>query len=229
MPGFTTKYRLPYLLNSEGLYLIAKTTMDLATRLEAIMTTGELKGAPGAPGPAGPEGPAGPAGGPAGPAGPAGPEGPAGPVFEPNTASAVRTTGQSIPNLAITMVTWESADWDTKPGGVAQYSATGLTVRQAGLYRIEAIWPWPDKNTGDRALYVYKNGTATANVIDAEADSAKGGDHVTRLSGTFKFAAGDVIRIGVFQGSGAAMLGGASMYGGLRGRLTLTYVRATPA
>ena len=127
------------------------------------------------------------------------------------------------------MVTWESADWDSKPGGVAMYSSTGLTVRQAGLYELEVIWPWPDKNTGDRAVYVYKNGTATANIIDAEADSAKGGDNVTRLSGTFKFAANDVIRIGVFQGSGAALLGGASMYGGLRGRLTLTYVRATPA
>jgi hypothetical protein len=49
---------------------------------------------------------------------------------------------------------------------------------------------------------------------------------VTRLSGTFKFNAGDVIRAGVFQGSGGYLIGGQNLYGGLRGRLTATFVRA---
>lgn len=233
MPGFTTKYRLPYLLNSEGLYLIAKTTMDLATRLEAIMTTGELKGAPGATGAPGPQGPPGPAGGPQGPPGPPGPPGPAGPAYEPSSVQAARTTAQLIPNNGYTAVTFQTSAWDTKPGGVAQYSTTGVTIRAAGLYLVKATWPWAENSTGLRDICITKNGTDPATTsIASDPQTAKAWEQVHNLTEIVALKANDVLRLMAWQTSGTSLNGGigsiAAVRGAVRGHLTVTYLRAIP-
>lgn len=97
MPGYTTKFRLPYLLTTEGIYLIADTTKKLAERLDAIMTSGELKGDTGPAGARGPEGPAG-ATGPRGVAGPKGDTGAAGPAGPEGTAGAQGPKGDTGPS-----------------------------------------------------------------------------------------------------------------------------------
>jgi hypothetical protein len=107
MPGYTVKYRLPYMLDTEGLWTIAQVTRSLADRLDAVMSSGELKGAPGTPGvqgatgPAGPQGPTGATGatgaaGPAGPTGPAGPQGERGATGPAGPAGPQGEDGQGI-------------------------------------------------------------------------------------------------------------------------------------
>lgn len=78
MPGQTPVWQLPYLLNTDGIYLLANVTKALADRLDAIIRSGELRGATGATGPQGPVGPTGPTG-PTGATGPKGDKGDPGP------------------------------------------------------------------------------------------------------------------------------------------------------
>lgn len=73
MPGYTPRFKIPYPLDGDPIYLGASQMKALATRVDETM--GAVEG--GATGPRGPAGPAGPRG-PEGPRGPAGPEGPRG-------------------------------------------------------------------------------------------------------------------------------------------------------
>ncbi|WP_330182827.1 hypothetical protein OHB26_03690 [Nocardia sp. NBC_01503] len=146
----------------------------------------------------------------------------------PPSASAVRTSALSANNSADTLVTWQSAEWDTAPGGQAQYSTAGLTCRVAGLYLIEAVWTWAGNATGRRALKITKNNTGAAGSILARADNANSWDNIVMASGVKRLAVNDVLRLLVTQDSGGALTGGQTMFADVRGRLTMTYVRAVP-
>lgn len=49
MPGFTSKLRLPYLLNSEPIHKLAETTNALAERIDALFQAGMEPGLPAEP------------------------------------------------------------------------------------------------------------------------------------------------------------------------------------
>ncbi|WP_194820533.1 hypothetical protein [Nocardia sp. XZ_19_385] len=146
----------------------------------------------------------------------------------PPTASAVRTSGMNATNATDTLVTWQAAEWDSAPGGQAQYSTAGLTCRVAGLYLIEAVWTWAANGTGRRALKITKNSTASAGSILARAENANSWDNVVMASGVRRLAVNDVVRLLVTQDSGGTLSGGQTMFADVRGRLTMTYVRAIP-
>ena len=108
MPGYTTRFALPYLLDTDQVNKIGLNTRQLAQRLDDLINAGEFNGAPGPAGPAGPPGPTGPAGatgatGPAGatgapgPAGPAGPKGDTGPAGPPGSQGPAGPTGPTGP------------------------------------------------------------------------------------------------------------------------------------
>ncbi len=144
----------------------------------------------------------------------------------PPSVSAVRTTAMNINNGVDTTVTWQTAEWDTRPGGQAQYSTNGLTCRVAGLYLIEAVWTWAANTNGRRAVKITKN-AGSAGAVLARADNANAWDNITTCTGTRRLAAGDELRLLVTQDSGAVLTGGQAMFD-LRGRLTMTYLRAAP-
>ncbi|MBF6483838.1 hypothetical protein IU431_06660 [Nocardia otitidiscaviarum] len=146
----------------------------------------------------------------------------------PPTASAIRTAGLSVNNSADTVVSWQAAEWDSQPGGQAQYSTTGLTCRVAGLYLIEAVWTWAGNSNGRRSLKVTKNSTASSGAILADAESANAWDNIGMASGVRRLAVGDVLRLIVAQDSGGTLTGGQTMFADVRGRLTMTYQRAVP-
>lgn len=143
----------------------------------------------------------------------------------PPSVSAVRTSTMNANNATDTLVTWQLAEWDTQPGGQAQYSTAGLTCRVAGLYLIEGLWTWAGNANGRRAMKLTKNSTASSGAILAGAENANAWDNIVRVSGQKRLIAGDIIRMLVTQDSGGVLGGGQTMFADVRGRLTMTYLR----
>lgn len=144
---------------------------------------------------------------------------------DPPSVQAIRTSTQSIPNMAITFVQFQAAEHDSKPGGVPQFVVGGdVTCREDGLYLIDATWPWPTINAGAlRTMYVYKNGSAAADIIAIDFRPATGGDTINNATFKKRLAYGDVLRMAVFQDTGVAQPSGI-LYG-TNALLGLTYLR----
>lgn len=195
MPGTTPIKGLPYPTETDPIYQGAAKVKELALAVEAALVS----------------------------AGQAPPTGV--PLV---AASAIRTTMQSIPNAALTLMTWQTGQWDARPSGAAaQYSSAGLTARVKGLYAVQMTWPWAytASSAGDRVVYLYKNQTEAANVEDIDGRRARNvGDNVNRISTQIYLSPGDLLRIGVYQDSGAALGGGGPVIGNVRGRLSWTYL-----
>lgn len=151
------------------------------------------------------------------------------PASSQPAAAVSRSSAVSVANGADTVVSWNATDWDTLPGGLAQASATGLTVRAAGLYLVEVMWPWAGNANGRRAVKVTLNNTGSAGTVLARAEGANSWDNISQLSGVLNLANGSVLRLLVTQDSGGALNGGGTMWGGaVRGRFKLTYIRPAP-
>lgn len=196
MPGYSPIHNLPYPLEGDPIYKGASVIKALALALDTALTS----------------------------AGQASPTGV--PLI---AANCLRTSHQSIPNGAITMVTWQSGQWDARPSGAsAQYSTSGLTARIKGLYQLEIAfaWDYTTSTTGDRVAYLYKNGTTNANIEELDGRRARviPGEHVNRISTQIYLVPGDLLRLGVYQSSGAALGGGGAVIGNTRGRMAWTYL-----
>jgi hypothetical protein len=118
----------------------------------------------------------------------------------------VRTTGQSIPNLAETLITWQSATY--QKGGTFWVVGTPsrLTAPIDGVYSIKygSRWEGTSPGTGARSSFVKKNGLTT---IDADDKVSPGPAWFTsnKLATEIDMAAGDYIEISAYQGNGAAL------------------------
>lgn len=151
------------------------------------------------------------------------------PTSDRPAAAVSRSSAVSIGNVADTLVSWNTTDWDTMPGGQAQASATGLTVRAPGLYLVEAMWPWAGNANGRRAVKITLNNTSSAGTVLARAEPANAWDNISQISGVLNLAAGNVLRLLVTQDSGGALNGGGTMWGGaVRGRFKMTWLRPAP-
>jgi hypothetical protein len=147
---------------------------------------------------------------------------------EPPSASLlVATGGVSITSGTITPITWASADYDVfPPASSAAFASGRWNCRVAGIHQIEVSWPWLTSGTGNRSMYLYKNGTATGNIIDVDGGRvANGLDITNRISCQIKLIAGDWLTVGVYQNSGGTQLAGQNSYGGMRGRFSATWLR----
>lgn len=146
-------------------------------------------------------------------------------LMDPPSVQAIRTSVQGIPNAAITFVQWQAVEHDSKPGGLDQWVLGGdVTVRKAGVYLIDATWPWASSSAGFlRTMYIYKNGSAAANIIAVDVRPASGGDTINNVIIKKRLAVGDVLRIAVFQDTGAVSNSGI-LYG-TNALLGLTYLR----
>jgi len=120
-------------------------------------------------------------------------------------AKVVRTANQLIPNVTVTPIEWTAEAYDL-PAGSNQHdnvtNNTRLTCPEAGLYLIGARVLWILSATGERHLYLRKNGLGIYLDLDIRAAPAGyGGEVVTED----RLVVGDYIEALVFQGSGAAL------------------------
>lgn len=96
-------------------------------------------------------------------------------------------------------ISWTSAPTDTG----AYWSAgapTRLTIAQTGRYMIRGAITWDTNGTGERYIYIYKNGSDVPAADQRPAVS--GGNTITASQITLQLAAGDYIEISGYQNSG---------------------------
>jgi hypothetical protein len=114
------------------------------------------------------------------------------------------TANQSISNNTITTATG-SFEFDTTGTGMSS-TANGITIPTTGVYLLAWSYWWNNNTTGSRLLYL-GNGSNSG----MEEFYSSPGQSYTLMTGTLlkSLTAGNVIYMGVFQKSGAALAGGA--------------------
>ncbi|TBD04217.1 hypothetical protein ELH21_07290 [Rhizobium leguminosarum] len=119
--------------------------------------------------------------------------------------SVYRSSTQSIPNNASTVVDWTSEEFD----GASMHSTSSNTdtifAQEAGWYRIEAEVTFASNGTGLRSLSITIGGVARARLYDSQPGSSVN-DTTCRLSGLVYIS--DItggIKLQAYQNSGGAL------------------------
>lgn len=110
---------------------------------------------------------------------------------------------QSIPNNTPTVVTYDSAVFDTNTMWSGA-NPSRITFQTAGLYVFGSRWDWAFNVTGLRnAYWAYTNLAAvTTTLIDAHRDATGSGVNRMNLPYQWYFQAGEYIALEVEQSSG---------------------------
>jgi hypothetical protein len=166
-------------------------------------------------GPAGPKGDPGPAGGPSnGPAGGA----LGGSYPNPTLADAAVTTAKfaTLPAVVvkkptaqaigagITLLTFDTEEFDTANMFNPAVSSTKLTAPVGGIYEVSATTEWSSNVTGRRLLRINRNAEPASIATDSVQATSVGNTSQT-VSRLTRLAAGDSITIDGSQTSGVAL------------------------
>ncbi len=121
-----------------------------------------------------------------------------------NTRStrARRTTNLSLTSGSVTVVSFDTEDWDNSamfPG-----SSSVIILPVAGLWGFTAAGAFASNGTGLRRLLVDVNGGGTYPTIDSRP-AVSGDNTAVTLSGSHVAAAGDALQLFAHQTSGGAL------------------------
>lgn len=132
------------------------------------------------------------------------------------------TAGQSINNTTDTLVSWGF----TYTSGTWTSDATSITIPEDGIYHVTFSWQWANNATGIRAAHMTVNSTVvtTGSRYASTLSIVSNNEAVHNFGEPSTYTAGDILRIYVFQSSGAALSGGGPYFGDIRGRWTVTKV-----
>lgn len=125
-------------------------------------------------------------------------------------ATVNRAAGQSINNVTVTVVSWDTEREDL-PGWFAAGNPTYIQPTEAGIYAVTVQACWADNSTANRSVHLQLNGTVTgafaadgavlAGNVEATArfEQAQGMHWIGRL------AANDKLSVWAYQSTGAAL------------------------
>lgn len=132
------------------------------------------------------------------------------------------TAGQSINNTTDTLVSWGF----TYTTGIWTSDATSITIPEDGIYHTTFSWQWANNATGIRAAHMTVNSTSVVagSRYTCTVPITTANETVHAFSEPSTYLAGDILRMYVFQSSGAALSGGGPYFGDIRGRWTVTKV-----
>ncbi len=201
MPAQTPIYQLPYPISTDPVSQGDQQIAALAQRIETVFHDLEI------PPPTGAD------------------------PTPPAVCKLVRTSAQTVANATDVPVTWQSAAWDSQPGGQPQYSTTGFVCRKAGIYRVTAFWPWSGNSAvGRRNMKLTVNATAPSAAIMADVMNATTWENVLSVTDDVVLAVGDTVRMIVAQDSGGSLTGGkgSNTATALTGSMSFTWLRAAP-
>lgn len=117
-------------------------------------------------------------------------------------ARAYRTTNQAITNTTLTALAPDTEDFDTDNYWVSG-SASRFTIPHDGKYTVGCTVLWDTSTTGNRAVYVVKNGTTGTRLAGEQMAATNGGS--LNLATTLNLLAGDFIEFYVLQNSGGSV------------------------
>lgn len=133
-------------------------------------------------------------------------------------AHAARTSDAAIATGSVTDLSWTGAD--TTLAGITVATNTVFTVPRAGRYQVTYGLVWATSGAGARNTWVEKNGTTR--VIEADLGGSSAGGVTTGGSRVLDLAAGDTLKVRVFQNSGGTLAITGS--GGIPMWLTIDYL-----
>jgi hypothetical protein len=116
------------------------------------------------------------------------------------------TSSQSINNSTDTAVSWNGELLDNDAAHDNAVNPSRYTVKTAGYFRVDATIEWAGNSTGNRFLFVRKNGVAT-NYLFNNQSTVSAFDWSQNTSGVLpvSFAVNDYIEVFVSQTSGGAL------------------------
>jgi len=114
------------------------------------------------------------------------------------SAKVTKTSDQSIPQNTLTMVTWDSEEYDTDDMHDNVTNNSRITFKTAGKYSILVQSEWGINSTGFRFMDIMKNGVDSIARVRDQADNAS--EHNIAFVG--EFAVNDYIELQVFQDTG---------------------------
>jgi len=128
------------------------------------------------------------------------------------TAKAYNSGTQSINDTTWTSVLFDTDEWDTSAIHNPSSNTDRFTVPIAGYYLVMGAVEWANNTTGFRSMRITLNGTQVSEQYRINLAAIK---HNMNHSWVVKCtAASDIIRLQVYQNSGAGLnIGNASTYG----------------
>ncbi|MFW0784501.1 hypothetical protein AAFP35_08250 [Gordonia sp. CPCC 206044] len=137
-----------------------------------------------------------------------------------------RTAAQAVATGTDTMVYFTSTAWafgGTARGGL---STAGLEIGEAGIYMVEAVWPWATNSVNRRNIKITLNNANINSTIAQQDVLATPWDNVSRVTTIVPLAAGDILYVFVAQDCGSNLNGGLALKGLEEGRLVATRISA---
>lgn len=122
-------------------------------------------------------------------------------AVKPPACAVTRSTAQSIPNSAITYITFDTELVDTT-GSMFTASSTTITVPETGIYMVSGYSGLAINATGYRRLLLDQNGSFV--VIDQRTAVTGDNTHMT-INTLLVCTAGDAIKLAADQNSGGAL------------------------
>lgn len=120
-------------------------------------------------------------------------------------ARIYRSTNQAVGNSALVALSPDTADFDSgSPTAFWSVSTpTRLTAPQAGKYTVGCSILWDSSTTGNRSVYVVKNGVTGTRLAGEQMIANAGG--VLNLATTLNLTSGDYVEFYAFQNSGGSV------------------------
>lgn len=138
----------------------------------------------------------------------------------PPTAQIRVTSAQSITSSSTTVPDFDTETW--ADGVTVDLAGNDLTVVRPGIYTVSLYVEWGANANGRRGMFIRKNGGAEVNKEWQPAGGGSAPHSSNELTQQLALTTSDVIDATVVQTSGGALDLN-------KARLTLTYVRPTPA
>lgn len=129
--------------------------------------------------------------------------------------SVFQNTGGTLVTTVVTLVSWDSVDWDTD-GMFSLAFPTRITARTAGLYAVGAWYSWDVNSAGQRGLLLRRTAKSgvisvfpNVGVLNEGGDVTAVGSGLRTTSGPMWFdmvlQAGDYVEVFVSQFSGSTI------------------------
>ena len=120
-------------------------------------------------------------------------------------ARIYRTTNQAVGNSTLVALSPDTADFDS--GSPSTFwsiaNPTRLTAPQAGKYTVGCSILWDSSTTGNRSVYVVKNGVTGTRLAGEQMIANASG--VLNLATTLNLTSGDYVEFYAFQNSGGSV------------------------